>query len=52
MPSATDESLEEVTVFYFKSLVMPEMYNVYFVLFTGGRGGAGDNFIVRLIKRC
>ena len=36
VPSATDESLEEVTVFYFKSFVMPEMCNLYFVLFTGG----------------
>ena len=36
VPSTTDEYLEEVTVFYFKSFVMPEMCNLYFVLFTGG----------------
>ena len=52
MASATDESLEEVTDFLFISFVKPEMCNLYFVLFTGGCGGVGDNLIVRLIKRC
>ena len=36
VPSTTEESLEEVTVFYFKSFAMPEMCIFYFVHFTGG----------------
>ena len=49
VPSATDESLEDVTVFDFKSFVMPWMRNWYIRHYAGGRGGVGDNFRARLI---
>ena len=48
--SATEESLEEVTVFDLKSFIMPNMLlcNLYIA---GSGGEVGDALLVRLIYR-